>query len=81
MRDLDYEVSAVGVARMYRDFIEVFVLDHEDAMMGPAVEEMGIRAVVTNTIMETLADKSMLAEVVLRDGEYEGYSRSSKGPC
>jgi len=65
MRDLDYEVSAVGVARMYRDFIEVFVLDHEDAMMGPAVEEMGIRAVVTNTIMETLADKSRLAEVVL----------------
>jgi len=65
MRDLDYEVSAVGVARMYRDFIEVFVLDDKDAMMTPAVEEMGIRAVVTNAIMETLAEKSRLAEVVL----------------
>jgi len=80
MRDLGYEVSAVSVARMYHDFIEVFVLDQKDELMAPAVEEMGLKAVVTNTIMETLADKLALAEVVLRAGAYESHSGSSKGP-
>jgi len=65
MRDLGHEVSAVGVARMYRDVAGVFVLDRKDAEMAGPVEEMGIKAVVTNTIMETLADKSRLAEAVL----------------
>jgi LPPG:FO 2-phospho-L-lactate transferase len=66
MRDLGHEVSAVGVARMYRDFVKVFVLDKRDSSTAPLVEEMGMTPVVTNTIMESLGDKSRLAEVVLR---------------
>lgn len=65
MRDLGHEVSAAGVARMYRDFVEIFVLDEKDASMAPLVQEMGIRPVVANTIMATQSDKSRLAEVVL----------------
>jgi LPPG:FO 2-phospho-L-lactate transferase len=65
MRDLGHEVSAAGVARMYRDFAEVFVLDEEDARMAAMVQEMGIRPFVTNTIMATELDKHRLAEGIL----------------
>jgi LPPG:FO 2-phospho-L-lactate transferase len=66
MRDLGHEVSAVGVARLYREFVSVFVLDERDGEMSPRVEEMGMRAVATNTIMVTHADKRRLAEAVLK---------------
>src|SRR5215467_3359600 len=65
LRDLGFEVSAAGVARMYRDFVQVFVLDQTDAALAPLVEDMGMRAVVTNTIMESQADKRALAEMIL----------------
>jgi len=65
LRDLGFEVSAAGVARMYRDFVRVFVLDQTDAALAPLVEDMGMRALVTNTIMESQADKRALAEVIL----------------
>jgi LPPG:FO 2-phospho-L-lactate transferase len=65
LRDLGFEVSATAVARMYRDFVRVFVLDRTDSALARSVEEMGMRAVVTNTVMESLGDKKALAEVIL----------------
>jgi LPPG:FO 2-phospho-L-lactate transferase len=65
MRDLGHEVSAVEVARMYRDCVEVFVLDEKDAASASMVQAMGIRPFVTNTIMATDLDKQRLAEEIL----------------
>jgi len=65
LRDLGYEVSARGVAWAYRDFARVFVLDETDAELKPAIEGLGLRVVVTNTVMHTLEDKAQLARVVL----------------
>jgi LPPG:FO 2-phospho-L-lactate transferase len=68
LRDLGFEVSAAAVARMYRDFAQVFVLDRADAALARPVEEMGMRAIVTNTVMGSLEDKKALAEVILNAG-------------
>lgn len=65
LRDLGFEVSATAVSRMYRDFVRIFVLDQTDAALAPRVEAMGMRTVVTNTIMESKADKRALAEMIL----------------
>jgi LPPG:FO 2-phospho-L-lactate transferase len=66
LRDLGYEVSARAVAAMYQDFCNVFVLDASDAALQPQIEALGLRVVVTDTIMQTLADKQRLARDVLR---------------
>lgn len=66
LRGLGYEVSARGVARFYRGLVDVFVLDRVDARHAPAVEALGMRAVVTDTIMRTPAHAARLAGVVLR---------------
>ena len=66
MKSMGHAVSAVGVAKLYRDFVDVFVLDEKDSRLAPAVEALGIRALVTNTIMSGMAQRKALAKAVLR---------------
>ncbi len=66
MKSMGHSASAAGVAKLYRDFADVFVLDHVDAGLAPAVEALGMRAVVTNTIMTCVPQRKALARAVLR---------------
>jgi LPPG:FO 2-phospho-L-lactate transferase len=65
MRGLGIEVSAYGVALLYQDFLDVFVIDTLDENQKSRIEALGIDVVVTNTVMKTLEDKTKLAETVL----------------
>jgi len=57
MKDLGHRVTAAGVAEMYRDFVNVFVLDQADRRQAPGIGKMEMRAVATDTIMSTAARK------------------------
>jgi LPPG:FO 2-phospho-L-lactate transferase len=59
------EVSAVGVARAYADFLDVLVIDNQDTDLAASVEAEGVRAVVTDTIMRDLDVKTALARLTL----------------
>jgi LPPG:FO 2-phospho-L-lactate transferase len=65
LASLGHEPSALGVARGYAGLIDTFVLDTVDAALAPAVEALGIRAVVTDTIMSDDASRARLAAEVL----------------
>jgi len=65
MHGLGMEVSAVGVAGCYRDFLDVMVIDEQDAHLLSKIEDLGIPAVATNTIMRDGAAKAALAHKVL----------------
>jgi LPPG:FO 2-phospho-L-lactate transferase len=65
MRALGLEVSAFGVAQMYQDFLDGFVLDILDEDQKPRVERLGLKVVATNTLMNSLQDKMNLAKVCL----------------
>jgi LPPG:FO 2-phospho-L-lactate transferase len=69
MRGLGHQVSPLGVARMYRDFLGVFIFDNVDRRYLEPIRELGIKAVVTDTIMTTPAKAARLADVVLRSLE------------
>ncbi len=66
MRGLGMDVSAVGVARCYRDFLDVMVIDQQDAQLVSKIEDLGIPTVTTNTIMRDNAAKASLAKSVLQ---------------
>jgi len=66
LRGLGMEVSPVGVARLYRDIVGVFVLDNLDRKRAASIEKLGMRPIVTDTVMTTPAKAARLAEVVLR---------------
>ena len=65
MRGLGLEVSAYSVARLYSDFLDVFIIDHADVSEKERIESLGIEVVSTNTIMKEIEDKVNLARIVV----------------
>jgi LPPG:FO 2-phospho-L-lactate transferase len=65
MRGLGFEVSAFGVAKLYSDFLDTFIIDNLDSAEKKRVENLGIEVKTTNTIMKNLEDKVQLAKFVL----------------
>jgi len=65
LASLGHEVSALGVARMYAGLVDVFVLDTVDADLAPAIEALGLRAVVTDAFMTDDAARARLAAETL----------------
>ena len=66
MRELGLEASPVGVARHYQDLLTGFVLDQQDEHLKMAVAfELGVRTLVTDTVMNTNEDRTRLAREVL----------------
>lgn len=61
MAGLGYEVSAVGVARLYQGLVDLFVLDQVDAALAPAIANLGMRPLIVNTIMDTAEASKELA--------------------
>ena len=65
LASLGHEATALGVARLYADLADVFVLDAVDAALAGDVEALGLRAVVADTIMTDDASRARLAATVL----------------
>ncbi len=66
MKSMQLRSSAAEVAKLYMDFTGVFILDEADRNQTAQVEALGMRPVVTNTIMRGLREKKALAQVVVR---------------
>jgi len=65
LASLGHESSALGVARLYAGLATGFVLDPVDAGLVPGIEELGLRTLVTDTIMVDDASRARVAEAVL----------------
>jgi LPPG:FO 2-phospho-L-lactate transferase len=65
MGGLGLDVSAYSVAKLYQDFLDVFVIDKVDSAEKKRIEGLGIQTVATNTIMKKLEDKINLARTAL----------------
>ncbi|MEA2980205.1 MAG: 2-phospho-L-lactate transferase [Alphaproteobacteria bacterium] len=65
MNELGVDPSALGVARHYGQMVDGWVIDDVDSDLEPAIEALGCRVKVCNTMMRTLDDKSRLAHDVL----------------
>lgn len=65
LASLGHEVTALGVARLYAGVVDTFVLDDADAALAPAVEGLGMDALVLPTVMSTDADRAALARAIM----------------
>ena len=66
---LGHDVSVLGVARLYRDILHGLVIDHEDVALAPQIEALGMRVLVTQSIMGDADDRRRLAVEVLAFAE------------
>jgi LPPG:FO 2-phospho-L-lactate transferase len=62
---MGYEASALGVARQYTGIADVFVLDRVDAELEAPIAALGMRTLVTDTIMAGDAGRARLAGEIL----------------
>jgi len=69
MAELGLPVDAASVACHYRDFLNVYIADEEDAA---AVAGLETPVVLTRTLMRSLADREALAHTVLAAAERAG---------
>jgi LPPG:FO 2-phospho-L-lactate transferase len=65
LASLGRDSSAVGVAREYADIADAFVLDTVDSATSPSIEALGMRTLVTDTIMTDDDARARLAGEVL----------------
>ncbi len=65
LRSLGHEVSAAGVARVYEDLVDGFVVDRADGGEEARISALGMRVLVTVAVMHDGPDRQRLAEEVL----------------
>ena len=65
LASLGHEASALGVARQYTGIADVFVLDTVDAELEAPIRALGLRTLVTDTIMTDDDARARLAGEVL----------------
>lgn len=64
-RELGFTPSPAAVAERYRDFLDIMIVDEQDAAAEPAVQALGVETRLAQTVMRTLDDKIRLARTVL----------------
>ena len=65
MKALDIEVSSVGVASLYEDFLDNFIIDDKDVDKKQQLNQIVNKVTVTNTIMNNLGAKKNLAQIIM----------------
>jgi LPPG:FO 2-phospho-L-lactate transferase len=65
MAELGMPVTALAVARHYQGLARGMIVDVADAAQAGAVEALGMRVLVTQTVMRTPDDKAKLAQEAL----------------
>ena len=65
LAELDYPVSPTSIARIYKDFLDLFVLDERDAQLREEIEALNVKVLIANTLMGGLEEKVNLARRLL----------------
>lgn len=65
MAELGMGASVEAVARHYESLVDGLIIDEQDVDSRAAVEGLGMKVLVTNTIMETLDDRIELARICI----------------
>ena len=75
MQELGLPVDAAAVAHRYRDFLDLYIADEEDA---GSVADLALPVVLTRTLMQSLTDREALARTVLGAADREPKPRRRK---
>ncbi len=65
LRELGHEASVVGVAGLLADVSDTLVIDEQDGALAKSISRMGIKPLVTNTVMSTPELAKKLAAIVI----------------
>ena len=61
----EWEVSSLGIARAFKDIVDIFVIDLRDREMASAITSLGMKVFATATVMTNSEDRRRLAREIL----------------
>lgn len=67
MKALGIETSSIGVANIYKNFLNNIVIDNKDKVLKDDLEKIVNKVTITNTMMKDLNVKKNLAEIILNE--------------
>ena len=65
MEELGMAANNLSIAQYYRDFMDGLIIDRVDEDEAPAIEKLGIKVKLTDTVMHSMQDREKLAETTL----------------
>ena len=65
MEELGMEPSNLAIAEYYRDFLDGLIIDRIDEHEAAAIEKLGIKVKIADTVMRSMQDRIDLAETTL----------------
>jgi len=65
LAQLHHAPTALGVAKLYADFTDTFIIDPADRKQAAPIARMGMRVVILPTVVKTRAQKRKLARALL----------------
>ena len=65
MEELGMAANNLSIAQYYRDFLDGLIIDRVDEDEVPAIEKLGIKVKIADTVMRSLQDRKKLAETTL----------------
>lgn len=67
LKSLGHEPSAAGVARLFADFLDVWVIDRADAALRSEIEGLGVQPLVAQTVIADPERAAQLARTLLAE--------------
>lgn len=65
LASLGHRQDAVGVAMLYRDIVDLMMIDHQDAGLKAEIEQLGLMTETADILMKDIADRARLAAEVV----------------
>lgn len=65
MKCIGVDVSCVGIARFYKEFLGHFIIDNKDYHLKSEIEKLGIETYCYDTLMVNLKKKKKLAQYII----------------
>ena len=65
MQGLGHEVSPVGVAEIYKDFVGTLIIDRSDERLARRIKEFGTKIFSTDLLMPEISSRIKLAQEIL----------------
>ncbi|HYW89823.1 MAG TPA: 2-phospho-L-lactate transferase [Chloroflexota bacterium] len=66
LNELDFEPSALGVARQYAGLLDVFLIDPQDGHLAQGIRDLGMQPLIGDALMRGRRGEARLARLLLR---------------
>ena len=67
MKDLNMEASPLGIAKLYKDFLNTIIIANEDESLKKPIEDLGIEVICGDISLNTQQEKEALAKLILKN--------------